>query len=440
MSPRKRPTLAAPLFRRIPMDLAQNPARDGRRGHAAAHERRQHARDRGPDGRPMTEVAASFIAPNSRLTSFERLEIYNRQYWYRVLGALAEDFPALRALVGERRFEALSIAYLAEHPSRSFTLRNLGSKLPEWLAAHPEHTAAVTVLRSTWPDRVGVCRSLRCAGARPAHAAPDRCASRRVEARFAALPAVGCARATRQTTWCWSCTNAKNARPARRALHTKIQARSCGSEAALAAHVACRSSRRSVGLLPAHRARRISDPRALRDGSASAKRSRRDSPVRAFPAATSRARATMVWQLGRAGLDLRNLDLRRPGLNPRVPEDPSANPECGPASNDSPQSARSSMSALVRTATVAYGGMRAFLKKLRARCCSPSASIGDGSLQRMAGASCTTSIASANTLPRSTCPCRIKPLSLSRSSSLPAEFSSQSAWPRASPRWCSSSI
>src|ERR1700691_5941709 len=65
-----------------------------------------------PDGRPMAEVAASFIAPNSRLTAFERLEIYNRQYWFRVLGSLAEDFAALRALVGERRFEALSIAYL----------------------------------------------------------------------------------------------------------------------------------------------------------------------------------------------------------------------------------------------------------------------------------------------------------------------------------------
>jgi len=107
------------------------------------------------DGRPMSEVAASFIAPNSRLTPFERLEIYNRQYWYRVLGALAEDFPALRALVGERRFEALSIAYLAEHPSRSFTLRNLGSKLPEWLAAHPEHCGrrhhlALDLVRIEW--------------------------------------------------------------------------------------------------------------------------------------------------------------------------------------------------------------------------------------------------------------------------------------------------
>ena len=45
-----------------------------------------------PDGRAMTEVAASFIAPNSRLTSFERLEIYNRQYWFRVLYAIARGF------------------------------------------------------------------------------------------------------------------------------------------------------------------------------------------------------------------------------------------------------------------------------------------------------------------------------------------------------------
>jgi hypothetical protein len=115
----------------------------------------ENMRRTAPDGRPMADVAASFIAPNSRLTAFERLEIYNRQYWYRVLGALAEDFPALRAVVGNSKFEALSIAYLAEHPSRSFTLRNLGSKLPVWLAAHPEHTGrrhklAVDMAKLEW--------------------------------------------------------------------------------------------------------------------------------------------------------------------------------------------------------------------------------------------------------------------------------------------------
>lgn len=108
-----------------------------------------------PDGRAMSAVAESFIAPNSRLTAFERLEIYNRQYWFRVMGALAEDFRALCAVVGSRAFEALSIAYLTAHPSRSFTLRNLGSKLPEWLAANPQWAGrrrrlALDVVRIEW--------------------------------------------------------------------------------------------------------------------------------------------------------------------------------------------------------------------------------------------------------------------------------------------------
>ena len=90
-------------------------------------------RSQAPDGSSMAAIAESFVAPNSRLTAFERLEIYNRQYWFRVLGALAEDFPALRTVIGNRCFEALSVAYLTAHPSRSFTLRNLGSKMPEWL-------------------------------------------------------------------------------------------------------------------------------------------------------------------------------------------------------------------------------------------------------------------------------------------------------------------
>ena len=117
----------------------------------ADEDMRAHA----PDGRPMTAVAAGFIAPNSQLTPFERLEIYNRQYWYRVLDALAEDFSVLRAVVGSRAFEQLSIEYLTAHPSRSFSLRNLGSKLAEWLAEHPQFAGrrqrlALDVVRIEW--------------------------------------------------------------------------------------------------------------------------------------------------------------------------------------------------------------------------------------------------------------------------------------------------
>ena len=50
-----------------------------------------------PDGQPMRAYAARFIKPNDRLTSFERLEIYNRQYWFRLLSSMVEDFPGLRS-------------------------------------------------------------------------------------------------------------------------------------------------------------------------------------------------------------------------------------------------------------------------------------------------------------------------------------------------------
>lgn len=106
-------------------------------------------------GRSMDEVASEFIAPNNRLTAFERLEIYNRQYWFRLQSAFAEDFPGLRAVVGAERFEALMNAYLAAHPSRSFTLRNLGSRLHEWLLRNPayagrRHVLALDVVRVEW--------------------------------------------------------------------------------------------------------------------------------------------------------------------------------------------------------------------------------------------------------------------------------------------------
>ncbi|HSY30634.1 MAG TPA: DNA-binding domain-containing protein [Verrucomicrobiae bacterium] len=90
-----------------------------------------------PDGQPMRAYAARFIKPNDRLTSFERLEIYNRQYWFRVLSSMVEDFPGLRAVLGAVRFEAMSKAYITDCPSRSFTLRDLGSQLESWLHQHP---------------------------------------------------------------------------------------------------------------------------------------------------------------------------------------------------------------------------------------------------------------------------------------------------------------
>lgn len=80
---------------------------------------------------------AGFIKPNDRLTSLERLEIYNRQYWFRLLDCLWDDHPGMRAVLGEEKFQKLSIAYLNKYPSRHFSLRNLGSRLEKFLSEEP---------------------------------------------------------------------------------------------------------------------------------------------------------------------------------------------------------------------------------------------------------------------------------------------------------------
>jgi len=97
-------------------------------------------RRRWSDGSPTKEVAASFIKPNARLTSFDRLEIYNRQYWLRLIECFYEDYPGLRAVLGENRFRDLAIAYLAQNPSTHFTLRDLGGKLIEFIQTDPRWT------------------------------------------------------------------------------------------------------------------------------------------------------------------------------------------------------------------------------------------------------------------------------------------------------------
>jgi hypothetical protein len=117
----------------------------------------ERMRNVSPTGRSMRAEAGSFIRPNDRLTSFERLEIYNRQYWFRVLSAMTDDFPGLRAVLGDRKFDVLAKAYLRDCPNTSFTLRNLGSKLEGWLRKHPRYgddrrNLAIDMVRLEWAD------------------------------------------------------------------------------------------------------------------------------------------------------------------------------------------------------------------------------------------------------------------------------------------------
>ncbi|HEY2232898.1 MAG TPA: DNA-binding domain-containing protein [Candidatus Angelobacter sp.] len=117
----------------------------------------ERMREQTLDGRSTKAIAEEIVKPNDRLTSVERLEIYNRVYWFRLLSSLADDFPGLREVIGQEAFDKVLLGYLTEMPSVSYTLRDLGSRLESWLRAHPDLISsndrmALDMVRLEWAD------------------------------------------------------------------------------------------------------------------------------------------------------------------------------------------------------------------------------------------------------------------------------------------------
>lgn len=87
----------------------------------------------GEDRMQRDGCTEEMIAPNEILSSHERLELYARQYWWRIRDSLREDFPGVVTVLGEKGYFKVSELYLTKHHSRSFTLRNLGRMFPQFL-------------------------------------------------------------------------------------------------------------------------------------------------------------------------------------------------------------------------------------------------------------------------------------------------------------------
>ncbi|HET9480803.1 MAG TPA: DNA-binding domain-containing protein [Candidatus Polarisedimenticolia bacterium] len=71
------------------------------------------------------------------LGAVARLDIYADMYFYRLLDCLRQDFPKTAAVAGGARFHNLVTDYLLEHPSCYWSLRDVGARLPGFLAGHP---------------------------------------------------------------------------------------------------------------------------------------------------------------------------------------------------------------------------------------------------------------------------------------------------------------
>jgi len=86
-----------------------------------------------------------------------RLDVYRHAWFHRIHGALAGDFGALARVLGEAPFRELVIAYLRAHPPHRPSLRDVGAKLPEFLAGSPaaealrdRHAFAPDLARLEW--------------------------------------------------------------------------------------------------------------------------------------------------------------------------------------------------------------------------------------------------------------------------------------------------
>jgi len=87
-----------------------------------------------PTGVPIEEEASKFIAPSSTLQSHQRIELYNQQYWWRLLSVLQEIFPLVVRLFGYSDFnQYIGFKYLVKYPPTHWNLNTIGDNLCKWL-------------------------------------------------------------------------------------------------------------------------------------------------------------------------------------------------------------------------------------------------------------------------------------------------------------------
>src|SRR5215472_13144893 len=80
---------------------------------------------------------AALVDGDERLSAEARVDVYADMYFYRLLEALKEDYPATLAVLGEANFHNLITAYLIEHRPSEPSLRGAGKFVPDFLRRHP---------------------------------------------------------------------------------------------------------------------------------------------------------------------------------------------------------------------------------------------------------------------------------------------------------------
>jgi hypothetical protein len=86
-----------------------------------------------PSARAAVE---ELVVGDARLSAVDRLDVYARMYFVRIHDVLVEELPRTAGLLGGEAFHGVVTDYLQACPPNQPSLREVGARLPAFLAAH----------------------------------------------------------------------------------------------------------------------------------------------------------------------------------------------------------------------------------------------------------------------------------------------------------------
>jgi hypothetical protein len=97
--------------------------------------------------------AEARLQNHNGMSGLERLEVYNRQYWFRLITCLQEDYLCTVHVMGLDRFNEWVIRFLDARPAVSPYLAELDRRFPSYLAKHYEARNKAVVLEAVSYDK-----------------------------------------------------------------------------------------------------------------------------------------------------------------------------------------------------------------------------------------------------------------------------------------------
>ena len=92
-----------------------------------------------------------YIKDAGSLSAQSRLQIYKNSYFERIISALSQDYPVLKAAISDHAFSSLVTDYIKTYPSADFNLRSAGKFLPDFiLSKNPEFLMYADLAKLEW--------------------------------------------------------------------------------------------------------------------------------------------------------------------------------------------------------------------------------------------------------------------------------------------------